>query len=78
MCAGIWRDGSVDELMFVVEEQPGGGLVARAVGKDITVEARDREDLREKIQDAIEQHFDEDTAPGRIRLHWRATAGPGA
>ncbi|MBI2761278.1 MAG: 2-oxoisovalerate dehydrogenase [Chloroflexi bacterium] len=63
----------MDELMFVVEEKPGGGLIARAVGKDITVEARDREDLREKIQDAIEQHFEEDTAPARVRLHWRAT-----
>lgn len=59
----------MSELVFVVEEAPEGGYVARAVGASIVTEADDLEGLREEVRDAVRCHFDEETVPKLIRLH---------
>jgi hypothetical protein len=46
------------ELVFQVEEDPEGGLVARAVGASIFTEADTIEELRANIRDAVLCHFD--------------------
>jgi hypothetical protein len=59
----------MSELVFVVEEAPEGGYVARAVGASIVTEADDLDGLRAQVRDAVRCHFDEGTAPKLIRLH---------
>ena len=59
------------EMLFLVEEDPDGGLTARAVGHAIFVEAEDAEDLKEEIRDAIACHFEKpQERPKSIRLHF--------
>lgn len=57
------------ELVFVVEEAPESGYVARALGESIVTEADDLEALREMIRDAVACHFDDDERPKIVRLH---------
>jgi hypothetical protein len=57
------------ELVFVVEEAPEGGYVARAIGDSIVTEADDLESLREMVRDAVICHFDEEERPKVVRLH---------
>jgi hypothetical protein len=63
------EEAAMSELVFVVEEAPEGGYVARAVGASIVTEADDLEGLREEVRDAVRCHFDEETVPKLIRLH---------
>jgi hypothetical protein len=58
------------EIIFVVEEAPEGGFVARALGDAIFTEADDLETLHANIRDAVRCHFDEGEAPKVIRLHF--------
>lgn len=60
----------MSELVFVVEEAPEGGYIARAVGTAIITEADDLDGLREQVRDAVRCHFDEGAAPALIRLHY--------
>ena len=60
----------MSELIFVVEEAPEGGYVARAVGESIFTQADDRAQLQERVRDAVRCHFDEGKAPKMIRLHF--------
>lgn len=59
------------EMVFQVEDDPDGGLTARAVGESIFVEADSVEELHQQIRDAVICHFG---APGDrpkvIRLHF--------
>ena len=55
--------------MFVVQEAPEGGYVARALGEAIFTEADDMDSLREMIRDAVRCQFDDDTRPAVVRLH---------
>ncbi len=57
------------EIVFVVEEDPDGGLTARAVGASIFTEADDMAGLRDAVRDAVRCHFDEADRPKVIRLH---------
>ncbi len=57
------------ELVFVVEEAPEGGYLARALGEAIFTEADDMESLREMVRDAVRCHFDDDSRPAVVRLH---------
>ncbi len=57
------------EVLFTVEDAIEGGLVARAVGHSIVTEADDLAELRKKVREAVECHFDEDKVPKLIRLH---------
>jgi len=58
-----------DEIIFIVTESPEGGFEAYAVGQSIFTEAETWEELRDKVKDAVECHFDKDS-PRLIRLHW--------
>ncbi len=60
----------MNEIMFVVEEAPEGGLTARALGESIFTEADDIESLHQQVRDAVNCHFDEGKAPKIIRLHF--------
>jgi hypothetical protein len=57
------------EIIFEVEESPGGGFQARALGHAIFTEAETLDELREMVRDAVRCHFDPETAPRLIRLH---------
>ena len=57
------------EVVFVVDEAPEGGYVARAVGESIVTEADDLDSLREMVRDAVVCHFDEEERPKIVRLH---------
>jgi len=49
----------MNELIFLVEETPGGGYTARALGESIFTEADDLETLEANVRDAVRCHFDE-------------------
>ncbi|RPI23134.1 MAG: 2-oxoisovalerate dehydrogenase [Chloroflexota bacterium] len=58
------------EILFVVEEAPEGGYTARALGFSIYTEADTWEELKIAVQDAVQCHFDKNTKPRVIRLHY--------
>jgi predicted RNase H-like HicB family nuclease len=59
------------EIVFVVEEDPDGGLVAQAVGQAVVTQAETLEELREMVRDAVRCHFpDASQRPRLIRLHF--------
>jgi len=57
------------ELIFVVEDAPEGGVLARALGVSIYTEADSLAELPEKVRDAVRCHFEEGKAPKVVRLH---------
>jgi hypothetical protein len=59
-----------NEIVFLVEEAPEGGLRARALGVSIFTEADSLEDLRCEVRDAVAAHFDDAAGPKVIRLHF--------
>jgi len=60
----------MSEIIFWVEEAAEGGLTARAVGHSIFTEADSLEELRRKVREAVECHFEEGAGPRIIRLHF--------
>jgi hypothetical protein len=60
----------MSEVVFVVEEAPEGGYIARAVGDSIFTEADTLADLHECAREAVRCHFDDGKAPKLIRLHF--------
>jgi hypothetical protein len=60
----------MEELIFLVEEAPEGGLNARALGASIFTEADDLASLREQVRDAVRCHYEEGQGPRLIRLHF--------
>ena len=60
----------MSEIVFLIEEDPEGGLTARALGESIFTQADDMDALKEAVRDAVRCHFpDEDKRPRVIRLH---------
>lgn len=59
----------MNELIFVVEEAPEGGFLARALGVSIFTEADTLAELPGKVRDAVHCHFEEGKAPKIVRLH---------
>jgi predicted RNase H-like HicB family nuclease len=58
------------EIVFLVEEDPGGGYVARALGESIFTQAETVSELRQQTRDAVRCHFGESSEiPQAIRLH---------
>ena len=55
--------------MFVVEEDPEGGYVARCLGESIVTQAESAEAVRDAVRDAVKCHFDDD-ARRIVRLHF--------
>jgi hypothetical protein len=64
------RDRRFPELIFLVEEAPEGGFMARALGESIFTEADGMMDLYDKVRDAVRCHFDEGQLPRILRLHF--------
>ena len=58
------------EIVFLVEDAPEGGYVARALGESIITEADDAAGLHEAVRDAVHCHFEDGKAPKLIRLHF--------
>jgi hypothetical protein len=69
MCEGNPMREAMSELIFVVEEAPEGGYVARALGQSIFTEAETLAELPEKVRQAVRCHFEEGKAPKLVRLH---------
>ncbi len=57
------------EILFLVEEAPEGGYVARAMGESIFTEADDLVQLAKMIREAVGCHFEKADIPRIIRLH---------
>jgi len=60
----------MSEIIFIVEDAPEGGLIARAVGEGIFTQAATVDELRDQIRDAVRCHFDEGKMPKLIRIHF--------
>jgi len=60
----------MNEIIFIVEEAPEGGYIAKALGEGIFTEAETMEELKEMVKDAIRCHFETDNIPNIIRLHF--------
>ena len=61
---------AVKEIIFIVEDDPEGGLTARALGESIFTEADTMEELRRLVLDALRCHYDDESEiPRVIRLH---------
>lgn len=58
------------EIVFVVEEAPEGGYLARAVNHAIFTEADTLEAVPGQVRDAVQCHFEEGKGPRMIRLHY--------
>lgn len=59
----------MSEIVFLVEQAPEGGYVARALGESIFTEADTLPELRLMVQEAVHCHFDAADMPRVIRLH---------
>ena len=51
------------EIVFVIEQAPGGGYTARAQGQSIFTEADTEAQLRVTVQDAVLSHFSGERGP---------------
>ena len=58
----------MEEIIFMVEESPKGGFIAKGLGVSIFTEADTIEALKEMVKDAVKCHFD-DSKRRIIRLH---------
>jgi sulfur relay (sulfurtransferase) DsrF/TusC family protein len=59
----------MNEIIFLVEDSPDGGLSARALGHAIFTSADTEQQLHLMVRDAVACHFEEGQAPKIIRLH---------
>ena len=59
----------MSEIIFVVDEAPEGGFIARALGHSIFSEADTEASLHDQIRDAVRCHFGEEECPKVIRIH---------
>lgn len=59
----------MSEIIFLVDESPEGGFIARALGHDIFTQADTLEALKAAARDAVHCYFDEGASPALIRLH---------
>jgi predicted RNase H-like HicB family nuclease len=60
----------VEEVIFVVEEDPEGGYNARALGQSIFTQGDTLEEVRNNIKSALKCHFDrKEDIPSIVRLH---------
>jgi len=57
----------MNEIIFLIEEDPEGTYVARAIGESIFTQADTIESLRDSVRDAVKCHFEESDRPKLIR-----------
>lgn len=60
----------MNEIIFIVSEPPEGGYAAEALGQSIFTVAGTLEELNETVRDAVICHFEEESRPKIIRLHF--------
>ena len=60
----------MNEIIFLVEDAPEGGFIARALEVSIFTEADDINDLHDKVRDPVDCHFEPSNKPKIIRLHF--------
>lgn len=61
----------VNEIIFLIEDDPEGGYSARALGHSIYTQGESKEELKKNITDAINCHFDRrEEIPKVVRLHY--------
>lgn len=60
----------MNEIIFLIENAVEGGYTARALGEAIFTEGDDLEELRSNIRDAVDCHFEEESKPKIIRMHF--------
>ena len=58
------------EILFMIEESPEGGFVARGIGADIVTEGDTLDQVRANVREAVECHFGEGKSPRLVRLHF--------
>jgi len=56
----------MNEIIFLVEEDPEGGYSARALGYSIFTEADTWEQLEERIIDSLKCHFDDEVITRKL------------
>jgi len=59
----------MSEIIFLVEEAPEGGYMARALGYSIFTEADSWQELKIAIQEAVDCHFEAEEKPRLVRMH---------
>lgn len=64
------QNGPKSEVVFIVEDDAEGGLVASALGHSIITQADTFEALKAAVRDAVACHFEEAQRPRIIRLHY--------
>ena len=70
-CRNMVESSHMSEIVFIVEEDPDGGFMAKALGESIFTQADDMAALREMVRDAVRCHFpDASKRPKMIRLHF--------
>ena len=62
--------GPMSEIIFIIEDAPEGGYLARAIGASIYTQADSIPELHERVRDAVHCHFETSEAPSLIRLHF--------
>lgn len=60
----------MNDVIFLVEEAPEGGWIARTLGHSIFTEADDLPSLHENARDAVRCHLEDGREPRIIRLHF--------
>ena len=60
----------MNEIIFMIEEAPEGGYLARALGQSIFAEGDDLVALHANVRDAVRCHFEDGQAPKVLRLHF--------
>ena len=60
----------MNEIIFLIEDEPEGGFTARALGYSIYTDADTVEELHGNVRDAVACHFDDTQKPSMIRLHF--------
>ena len=60
------------EIIFIVEDAPEGGYIARAASESIFAGAESIGELHVQVRDAVHCHFDEGVAPV-VKLQARVT-----
>ncbi len=61
----------MDELIFLVEEDPESGYMAQAMGENIFTQGETMAELKDMIRDAVECHYDNPAdRPRLVRLHF--------
>ena len=62
---------TLNEIIFIVEDDPEGGYTARALGQSVFTESETLEEIESNIKDALKCHYDsgDEHIPSLLRLH---------